>query len=99
MSSLSGRDLSVIIKAYDIRGTYPDQLDEDLAQAVGTAFVEVLGVRASDGGAGAVVVGHDMRPSGPSLVSSFAQGFEKLAAMSLKLDWPAQTVCILHRGV
>lgn len=74
MSSLSGRDLSVIIKAYDIRGTYPDQLDEDLAQAVGTAFVEVLGVRASDGGAGAVVVGHDMRPSGPSLVSSFAQG-------------------------
>ena len=74
MSSLSGRDLSVIIKAYDVRGTYPDQLDEDLAHAVGTAFVEVLGVRASDGGAGAVVVGHDMRPSGPSLVSSFAQG-------------------------
>ena len=74
MTSLSERDLSVIIKAYDVRGTYPDQLDEDLAHAVGTAFVEVLGVRASEGGAGAVVVGHDMRPSGPSLVSSFAQG-------------------------
>ncbi len=74
MGELRGRDLSAIIKAYDVRGTYPDQLDEDLAHAVGTAFVEVLGIRASDGGAGAVVVGHDMRPSGPSLVASFAQG-------------------------
>lgn len=74
MSELRGRDLSAIIKAYDVRGTYPDQLDEDLAHAVGTAFVEVLRIRASDGGAGAVVVGHDMRPSGPSLVASFAQG-------------------------
>ena len=74
MTSLRGRDLSAIIKAYDVRGTYPDQLDEDLAHAVGAAFVEVLGIRASDGGAGAVVVGHDMRPSGPSLVASFAQG-------------------------
>ncbi len=74
MTSLRGRDLSAIIKAYDVRGTYPDQLDEDLAHAIGTAFVEVLGIRTSDGGAGAVVVGHDMRPSGPSLVASFGQG-------------------------
>lgn len=74
MTSLRERDLSAIIKAYDVRGTYPDQLDEDLAHAVGIAFVEVLGIRVADGGAGAVVVGHDMRPSGPSLVASFAQG-------------------------
>ena len=74
MTSLSERDLSAIIKAYDVRGTYPDQLDEDLAHAVGVAFVEVLGLRASEGGSGAVVVGHDMRPSGPSLVAAFAQG-------------------------
>jgi phosphomannomutase len=74
VTSLRGRDLRAIIKAYDVRGTYPDQLDEDLARAVGAAFVEVLGIRASDGGAGAVVVGRDMRPSGPSLVESFAQG-------------------------
>ena len=74
MSELHERDLSAIIKAYDIRGTYPDQLDEDLAHAVGIAFVEVLRIRSSEGGAGAVVVGHDMRPSGPSLVASFAQG-------------------------
>ena len=74
MSELHERDLSAIIKAYDIRGTYPDQLDEELAHAVGIAFVEVLRIRTSEGGAGAVVVGHDMRPSGPSLVASFAQG-------------------------
>jgi phosphomannomutase len=74
VSELHERDLSAIIKAYDIRGTYPDQLDEELAHAVGTAFVEVLRIRTSEGGAGAVVVGHDMRPSGPSLVASFAQG-------------------------
>lgn len=74
MTSLRERDLSAIIKAYDVRGTYPDQLDEDLAHAIGIALVEVLGIRASEGGAGAVVVGHDMRPSGPSLVASFAQG-------------------------
>jgi len=68
------RNLDAIIKAYDVRGIYPDQLDEDLAHEVGAAFVRVLNIRASDGGPGAVVIGHDMRPSGPELVASFAAG-------------------------
>jgi phosphomannomutase len=68
------RNLDAIIKAYDVRGTYPDQLDEDLAHEVGAAFVRVLGISAAEGGPGAVVVAHDMRPSGPSLVASFAEG-------------------------
>lgn len=68
------RNLDQIIKAYDVRGVYPDQLDEDLAHAVGGAFVRVIGAAARDGGPGAVVVGHDMRPSGPDLVASFAEG-------------------------
>jgi len=68
------RNLDAIIKAYDVRGTYPDQLDEDLAHAVGAAFVRVVGAAARDGGPEAVVVAHDMRPSGPSLVASFAEG-------------------------
>ncbi|MFZ1361394.1 MAG: phosphomannomutase/phosphoglucomutase [Candidatus Nanopelagicales bacterium] len=67
-------DLSDVIKAYDVRGIYPDQINEDLARKVGAAFVEVLGIRQSDGGPGAVVVGHDMRPSGPSLVAAFTEG-------------------------
>ncbi len=68
------RDLGAIIKAYDIRGVVPDQLDTDLARDVGVAFVEVLAIRSSDGGPGAVVVGHDMRPTGPDLVAAFADG-------------------------
>ncbi|MCB1741086.1 MAG: phosphomannomutase/phosphoglucomutase [Gammaproteobacteria bacterium] len=43
-----------IFKAYDIRGTYPDQIDADAAQRIGHAFARHIG-------RGAVVVGHDMR--------------------------------------
>jgi len=68
------RDLDAIIKAYDVRGTYPDQLDEDLAREVGAAFVRVVRAATRDGGPGTVVVAHDMRPSGPSLVAAFADG-------------------------
>ena len=62
-------DLDDIIKAYDVRGVYPDQLDTDLARAVGAAFVRVVGAAGS-----AIVVGRDMRPSGPELVAAFADG-------------------------
>lgn len=68
------RDLSALIKAYDIRGVVPDQWGPDLSREVGTAFVEVLGIRSSDGGAGRIVVGHDMRPTGPDLVAAFIDG-------------------------
>lgn len=69
-------DLDSTIKAYDIRGVVPDQLDSSLARAVGTAFVRMLGATGPLGGPGveAVVVGHDMRPSGPDLVAAFADG-------------------------
>ena len=56
-----------IIKAYDVRGTVPDQLDEDFAHDLGAAFVAVIGARS-------VVVGRDMRDSGPALVAAFARG-------------------------
>jgi phosphomannomutase len=62
-------DLSRIVKAYDIRGVVPDDLDEDVARALGAAFVRVTG--AADG---AIVVGRDMRPSSPGLVAAFAEG-------------------------
>jgi phosphomannomutase len=63
------RDLSQIIKAYDVRGVVPEQLDEALAHDVGAAFVRVVGAAG-----GRVVVGHDMRPSSPRLVDAFAEG-------------------------
>ncbi len=68
------RDLSALIKAYDIRGVVPTQWDSSLAREVGTAFVEVLKIRVDDGGAGTIVVGHDMRPTGPDLVAAFIDG-------------------------
>ena len=63
------RDLSQIIKAYDVRGVVPEQLDEALARDVGAAFVRIVGAAG-----GRVVVGHDMRPSSASLVDAFAEG-------------------------
>src|SRR6266508_3261410 len=53
-------DLAQLVKAYDIRGVVPDQLDAELAREVGAAFVELTG---SD----AVVVARDMRASSPAL--------------------------------
>ncbi|MFZ8981274.1 MAG: phosphomannomutase/phosphoglucomutase [Candidatus Nanopelagicales bacterium] len=66
--------LHAVFKAYDVRGLVPGQFDAELARRVGAAFVEVLDVRAADGGPGAVVVGQDMRPSGDDLVAAFAEG-------------------------
>src|SRR6266508_3386954 len=60
-------DLAQLVKAYDIRGVVPDQLDAELAREVGAAFVELTG---SD----AVVVARDMRASSPALAAAFAEG-------------------------
>jgi phosphomannomutase len=61
------RDLKQIVKAYDVRGTVPDQWDESLARAFGAAFVRVTD-------ATAITTGHDMRPTSPSLSRAFAEG-------------------------
>jgi phosphomannomutase len=61
------RDLASIVKAYDIRGVVPDQLDESVARDIGAAFVRHLS-------ASAVVTAHDMRESSPGLASAFAEG-------------------------
>ncbi len=72
-------DLATIIKAYDVRGTVPDQFSPAVAETVGAAFARVVVLPAADGGAadGArpeVVIGNDMRDSGPELVDAFARG-------------------------
>ena len=71
---VSGSGLDAVFKAYDVRGLVPDEFDARLACEIGAAVVEVLGVRTSDGGPGALVVGQDMRPSGDELVAAFADG-------------------------
>jgi phosphomannomutase len=60
-------DLTKIFKAYDIRGVVPDELDEEIAETVGAAFVRVTGARA-------IVTAHDMRASSGPLSAAFARG-------------------------
>jgi phosphomannomutase len=64
-------DLDQIVKAYDIRGTVPDQFDADGAHALGVGFAKFVSARP---GAGTVVIARDMRPSGPALVEAFTRG-------------------------
>src|SRR5438552_14322249 len=56
-----------IFKAYDVRGVYPDQVNEDAARAIGTAFVAYLKAKR-------IAVGRDMRLSSPSLAGAFIDG-------------------------
>jgi phosphomannomutase len=60
-------DLTHLVKAYDVRGIVPDQLDEQIAEAIGAAFVQVTK-------ATAITVGWDMRPSSPALSAAFSRG-------------------------
>lgn len=71
-------DLSGLVKAYDVRGVVPDDWGPATAEALGAAFAEVV-VRPGtpDGPLSArpsVVLGRDMRDSGPALVDAFAAG-------------------------
>jgi len=60
-------DLSLIVKAYDVRGVVPDELDADIARALGAAFARFTG-------APKIVTARDMRDSGVELGRAFAEG-------------------------
>jgi phosphomannomutase len=65
-----------IFKAYDVRGLYPDQLDEDTAYRVGRGFARVLAdLNGRQTPAGLrIAVGHDMRLHSPALAKSVVRG-------------------------
>ncbi|MEO3746384.1 phosphomannomutase/phosphoglucomutase [Plantactinospora sp. B5E13] len=65
-------DLSAIVKAYDVRGTVPEQWDTRAAEALGAAFAQLL--RTSGEQRETVVIAHDMRASSPGLAAAFAAG-------------------------
>ncbi len=56
-----------IFKAYDIRGTYPDQVNEDAAYKIGAALVGYLRPKS-------IAVGRDMRVSSDRLAESLIRG-------------------------
>ena len=56
-----------VFKAYDIRGTYPDQIDAQLAYRIGRAYADFLAAEP-------VVVGRDMRSMSPEISAAFIDG-------------------------
>jgi phosphomannomutase len=61
------RDLSSIVKAYDVRGLCPGELDADIARALGAAFARFAG-------SPRIVTARDMRETGVELSRAFAEG-------------------------
>jgi phosphomannomutase len=71
--------LGKVFKAYDIRGTYPDPLDEKMAWQIGYGVSKFLLADATAAGETSpmmknIVVGRDMRKSSPSLCRSLIKG-------------------------
>src|SRR3989338_10741019 len=62
-----------IFKAYDLRGIYPDELNEETAYKIGRATVAFLKVKQ-------IVVGRDVRISGPKLFGALAKGINDQGA-------------------
>ena len=67
-----------IFKAYDVRGIYGGELDEEGAQAIGRAFVEVFEPKR-------IAVGHDMRLSSPAMAEAVIAGATEAGAEVLEL--------------
>jgi len=56
-----------IFKAYDIRGVYPNEIDEDIVYKIGAAFTRIFKVKN-------IFVGYDMRVSSPKLFAALTRG-------------------------
>ena len=87
-----------IFRAYDVRGIYPDELDEELAYKIGRAFVTFLNSEEFKNGlekqgfsktflnVKQVVVSQDMRTSGKSLKASLIKGITDQGADVIAID-------------
>ena len=59
--------MAEIFKAYDIRGVYPVDINEEIAEKIGRAYIEFTGAKK-------VVVGRDMRPHSEELFKGISRG-------------------------
>ena len=85
------RDLSAIFKAYDVRGLYPSELDEDAARRIGAAFARFV---ASE----RVIVGRDMRTSSPPLARAFGEGVTSAGGVVLDAGEISTDACYFASG-
>jgi len=67
-----------VFKAYDVRGIYPADLDEQGAYSIGRAFVEVFEPKK-------IAIGHDMRVSSPAMAAAAIRGASEAGAEVLEL--------------
>jgi len=67
LPAIAPERLNAVVKAYDIRGTVPDQLDATMCRTLGAAFATYVG-------APEIAVGRDMRPDGVEFTAAFAEG-------------------------
>jgi phosphomannomutase len=68
-----------VFKAYDIRGIYPSELDEEGAYAIGRAYVEHFEPKR-------IAVGHDMRLSSPAIAAATIRGAVDAGAQVYELE-------------
>ena len=82
--------MASIFKAYDIRGLYPDEVNEEVAFRIGAAYVRLLSAKR-------IVIGYDMRLSSPTLAEAFADG--AMSAGSDVMDIGMVTTPLLYFAI
>lgn len=95
-----------VFKAYDIRGVYPDLLNEDIAWKVGHATAQFLrmnltGLGKADPRMNMIVVGRDMRTSSPSMAKALIEGILSTGTNCIDIgliDTPQIYFAINHLG-
>ena len=80
-----------IFKAYDIRGTYPDQIDDRIARRIGAAFAQFLGARR-------LVVGRDMRTMAPAIQDAVIDGILSQGCDVLDIGLASTPMCYYAIG-
>ena len=101
-----GNMLDKVFKAYDVRGIYPDPLNEDAAWRIGYATAQFLrmnltGLAKADARMNMVIVGRDMRTSSPSLANALIDGILSTGTSVIDIgmiDTPEIYFAINHLG-
>jgi phosphomannomutase len=92
--------LEAVVKAYDVRGRSPEQLDASLAFALGSAFADETGIGDPDGsGGGRAVVGRDMRTSSPEIAAAIADGIRSRGADVIDIGLASTDMLYCASGV